>query len=167
MYKLAISNQYVKPQHSSKKSQAQRKKSPRKADLLNAQSASSVPSATKEKESVTGSRKLWGIPHATTAAVVSSTFGKLTTVGKLVEVKRKYKSQPNGSTNRWNTKWWFILRGSEDVLMELEGEWEHVQLQTTWQLMPCLKYVDNPPPNQPNNSTALAKPTEQSVKQIY
>ena len=33
--------------------------------------------------------------------------------------------------------------------------------------MPCLKYVDNPPPNQPNNSTALAKPTEQSVKQIY
>ena len=44
-----------------------------------------------------GSRKLWGTLHATTAAVVSSIIGKLTTVGKFVEVKRKYKSQPNGS----------------------------------------------------------------------
>ena len=121
-----------------------------------------VPSATREKESVPGSRKLWETLRATTAAVVSSTIGKLTTVGKLVEVKRKYKSQPNGSTNNRNTKWWSILRGSEDVLKELEREWERVQLQTTWQLMPCLKYVDNPPPNQPNNATALAKSTEQS-----
>ena len=149
-------------QHSSKKSQAQRKKNLRRGDLRNAQGESAISSAAREKESVPGSRKLWGTLRATTATVVSSTIGKLTTVGKLVEVKRKYKSQPNGSTNNRNTKWWFILRGSEDVLKELEGEWERVQLQTTWQLMPCLKYVDNPPPNQPNNATALVKPTEQS-----
>ena len=38
-----------------------------------------------------GSRKLWGTLRAATASVVSSTIGKLTTVGKHVEVKRKYK----------------------------------------------------------------------------
>ena len=70
-------------QHSSKKSQAQRKKSLRRADLRNAQSESAVPSSTREKESVPGSRKLWGTLRATTAAAVSSTIGKLTIVGKL------------------------------------------------------------------------------------
>ena len=75
-------------QHSSKKSRAQRKKSLRRADLHKAQCESTVPSATREKESVPGSRKLWGTLRAATASVVSSTIGKLTTVGKHVEVKR-------------------------------------------------------------------------------
>lgn len=149
-------------QHSSKKSRAQRKKCLRRADLHKAQCESAVPSATREKESVPGSRKLWGTLRAATASVVSSTIGKLTTVGKHVEVKRKYKLRPNGSTNNRNSKWWFILRGSEDVLKELEGEWERVQLQTNWQLMPCLKYVDNPPPDQPGIPTSPVVPTEQS-----
>ena len=149
-------------QHSSKKSRAQRKKSLRRADLHKAQCESTVPSATREKEGVPGSRKLWGTLRAATASVVSSTIGKLTTVGKHVEVKRKYKLRPNGSTKNRNSKWWFILRGSEYVLKELEGEWERVQLQTNWQLMPCLKYVDNPPPDQPDKPTATVVPTEQS-----
>ena len=149
-------------QHSSKKSRAQRKKSLRRADSHKAQCESTVLSATREKEGVPGSRKLWGTLRAATASVVSSTIGKLTTVGKHVEVKIKYKLRPNGSTKNRNSKWWFILRGSEDVLKELEGEWERVQLPTNWQLMPCLKYVDNPPPDQPDKPTATVVPTEQS-----
>ena len=78
-------------QHSSKKSRAQRKKSLRRADLHKAQCESTVPSATREKEGVPGSRKLWGTLRAATASVVSSTIGKLTTVGKHVKVKIKYK----------------------------------------------------------------------------
>ena len=148
--------------HSSKKSRAQRKKSLKRADLHKAQCESTVPSATREKEGVPGSRKLWGTLRAATASVVSSTIRKLTTVGKHVEVKIKYKLRPNGSTNNRNSKWLFILRGSEDVLKELEGEWERVQLQTNWQLMPCLKYVDNPPPDQPDKPTGTVVPTEQS-----
>ena len=94
-HKLPLQDQMPLISIAAKKSRAQRKKSLRRADLHNGQRESAVPSATytREKESVPGSRKLWGTLRAATASVVSSTIGKLTTVGKNVEVKRKYNDQ--------------------------------------------------------------------------
>ena len=46
----------------------------------------------------------------------------------------KYKSI-NGNSNR--IRWWFVLRGDEDILSVLESEWEQVQLQ---KLEPLLKF---------------------------
>ena len=48
----------------------------------------------------------------------------------------KYKSI-NGNSNR--IRWWFVLRGDEDILSVLESEWEQVQLQ---KLEPLLKFSD-------------------------
>lgn len=35
------------------------------------------------------------------------------------------------------THWWFIVKGSESDLEELEKEWDRVQLQTGWKLEMC------------------------------
>ena len=49
----------------------------------------------------------------------------------------KYKSI-NENSNR--IRWWFVLRGDEDILSVLESEWEQVQLQ---KLEPLLKFSDS------------------------
>ncbi len=41
-------------------------------------------------------------------------------------------------------KWWFVLRGEESMLEQLQKEWSIVALQTSWKLEPVLCYVDNP-----------------------
>ena len=39
-------------------------------------------------------------------------------------------------------RWWFIIHASENVLLDLEGRWEQLQLETGWKLEPCFKPVD-------------------------
>ena len=49
-------------------------------------------------------------------------------------VKRKYKvKEKNG---RRLTRWWFILRASEQTLRALENHWQKIQIQTAWKLEP-------------------------------
>ena len=35
-------------------------------------------------------------------------------------------------------RWWFLLKGDENILKKLEEEWEKIQLQTKWKLECCL-----------------------------
>ena len=35
-------------------------------------------------------------------------------------------------------KWWHVLSGDEDVLSILDNNWEHVEVQTSWHIEPCL-----------------------------
>ena len=39
-------------------------------------------------------------------------------------------------------RWWFIIHASENVLLDLEGSWNQLQLQTRWKLEPCFKPTD-------------------------
>ena len=47
-------------------------------------------------------------------------------------------------------KWWFLLKGKEDVLVDLEGQRNSIELQTKWKLEPCFK----PAPDAGDNSQA-------------
>ena len=62
-------------------------------------------------------------------AAVSSTLAKLTSVQSetQVQVKRKYKL-----SDKKTVRWWFVVRGTEEVLTKIENEWERVSLQTNW-----------------------------------
>ena len=65
---------------------------------------------------------------------------KLTSVtSDQVKARRKFKSL-NGNGN--HIRWWFVVRGSEDVLSKLESDWEQVQLQTKWKIEPLLKFAE-------------------------
>ena len=105
----------------------------------------------RPKERVVGARKIWGTLRTTTSNAVSSTLSKLTSKGNQVQVKRKFKSIQN--TNK-TVRWWFVIRGSEDMLQDIDSEWDHVSAQTNWKLEPLLKFPDpvdvhdNPPYNQ-------------------
>ena len=71
---------------------------------------------------------------STTPGAISSALKKLTTVGNQVSIKRKHKQLDSG-----HTRWWFVLKGEEQVLTQLEDEWERMCLQLSWKLEPCFK----------------------------
>ena len=79
-------------------------------------SVSDFKANSKTKVPVAGARKVWGTMKETTTAALS-----------------------NSVKNRW----WFVLRGGEDLLTKLESEWEYVQLQTKWKLEPLLKFSES------------------------
>ena len=89
--------------------------------------------ANTQKTKVSGVRRIWGTLKSTTAFTVSSTLKKLSTLGNKLALRRKYKTN-EGSVR---TQWWFVVKGSETDLEELEKEWDRVQLQTGWKLENC------------------------------
>ena len=98
-------------------------------------------SSSKPKVPVSGARKVWGTMRETSTSAVITTLTKLTSMtSEQVQARRNFKSI-NGSSNR--IRWWFVLRGDEDILSILESEWEQVQLQTNWKLEPLLKFSDS------------------------
>ena len=125
---------------------------------------------------VVGARKVWGF---TSEHAISTAVNKLTTLGdKEIKTIRRFRRYP-GSKPRW----WFVLKGGEDVLTDLERQWNEIELQTKWKLEPCLRLVDadttdadddsNQPPNQdaattapnstPNPLTTTVSSNEESV----
>ena len=54
-------------------------------------------------------------------------------------VKRKFQEGGPGQRDRW----WFLIRGSEAVLGELENIWSSVSLQVGWKLEICMKPSDD------------------------
>ena len=67
-----------------------------------------------------------------------------------LQIKRKYKLSRNNPDTV--TKWWFVVRDEESVLLELEREWSSVAMQTAWKLEPVHSYVEH---STPNESTEL------------
>ncbi len=76
----------------------------------------------------------YGAQSCTVATVVKA-ISHLTNISE-VRVKRKYKTTDEGKI----TRWWYIVRAEEELLKQLEGTWEKVQLQTSWKLEPCYKH---------------------------
>ena len=102
-------------------------------------------------EKIPGMRKVWGSMRSCSVQSMASTIAKLcpTMVEKL-QVRRKYKTSRDGKISRW----WFLIRGEEQVLTELEEKWGCVALQTSWKLEDCLKYnkPEQQPPPSPGSS---------------
>lgn len=77
--------------------------------------------------------RIWGAVRSCTISAVSSTLKKLTTVDNQLTVKRRRRFYDRSGISYY----WFILRGNEDVLCELEGERDRAYLQTEWKLENC------------------------------
>ena len=102
-----------------------------------------------------GVRRIWGTLRNTPPAAVSATLCKLTTLGNQLSVRRK----TNDISGR--NRWWFLVKGNEEVLAQLEREWERVSLQTSWKLEPCTKPKtadDKPSPSDPPSSSPNSQP---------
>ena len=59
-----------------------------------------------------------------------------------------------GSHRNKLSKWWFVVRGEEEVLKQLGAKWNLVEMQLDWKLEPLLKF-----------SEANTQPTERDVHQ--
>ena len=106
------------------------------------------PNETKKKRvPILEARRVWGTMRCTSSHAVSVAL-KLTNIdtSKLV-VKRKFKC----STTKPNCieKWWFIVRGEEELLCQLEEKWGAVAVQTAWKLQPAFMFVSDPLPVNP------------------
>ena len=86
-----------------------------------------------------GTRKIWGTMKSATTAVVANA---LKTLAKMppnsLTIKRKYKIANNNP--KQVTRWWFVVRGEECLLEQLQASWQSVSIQTSWKLEPVLKH---------------------------
>ena len=97
--------------------------------------------ATRLRVTVPGVRKVWGTKKDATTTVVLRTIRQLTKIDpeKRLTVKRKFQEGGPGRRDRW----WFLIRGYEAVLGELENLWNSVSLQVGWKLEMCTKPSDD------------------------
>ena len=87
---------------------------------------------------IKGARKVWNTYKFVTASAVSHAVQKITSISAAdLSIKRKYKS--NGKV----LSWWFVVRGEETILEQLDRLWEQVYLQTKWDLKPLLSFSDS------------------------
>ena len=84
---------------------------------------------------------MWGTKKDASTTVVLHTVRQLTKLdsNKRLSVKRKFYEGEPGRRDRW----WFLLRGPESVLDELENLWNCVSLQVGWRLETCTKPSDD------------------------
>ena len=95
--------------------------------------------SSKMRVQISGARRIWGTLKTTTCAAVSSSLKRLTSFSDQIMVKRKYKTaRDNHAVVK---KWWFILRGSEERLQQLENEWEPVAIHTSWKIEPAYRFT--------------------------
>ena len=80
-----------------------------------------------------GVRRVWGTFKSTPTGAVIAALKKLTTLGEQLRVKRKFREGTRSD------RWWFLLYGEEELLKQLEGQWEKVALQTNWKIESCTK----------------------------
>ena len=99
--------------------------------------------SSKRRMQISGARRIWGTLKTTTCAAVSSSLKRLISFSDQIKVKRKYKTaRDNHAVAK---KWWFILRGSEECLQQLENEWEPVATHTSWKIEPAYHFICDAP----------------------
>jgi len=93
-----------------------------------------------KKELVPGARRVWGTMRTCTVPTVVNSIARLTNVGdNVLQVKRKFKTGTDGKV----TRWWYVIHAEEACLQQLESEWQKVELQTSWKLEPCYRYLES------------------------
>ena len=92
----------------------------------------------RRKIPVVNARKVWGTLKSSTCSTVATVFKKLISqsLADRLTVKRKYITNSNGSVQRW----WYVIRGEELDLAELEKAWEAIATQTSWKLEPLFRF---------------------------
>ena len=89
------------------------------------------PSSQRQRkcDTIPGAQRIWETMRSTHTAV-NNALKQLTTVdvSQLI-VNRQFKAAVNDPTRVH--KWWFIVRGEEDLLQQVEGAWNPVGVPTT------------------------------------
>ena len=62
--------------------------------------------------------------------------------------------------------WWFVLRGEESTLQNLESCWNQLELQTKWKLEPVLRYSDAVAGTESDRSTESDRPIPPTTEEI-
>ena len=115
-------------------------------------SSQSTPNSSGPRVKFQGVRRMWGTMKSTSTTAVTSTLKKLTTHGDKVSVKRKNRTKDNGREKSW----WFLIKGQEGVLCNLENEWDSsVGLQTNWKLESCYR-----PTTSDNTDSTPSQPSQ-------
>ena len=121
-----------------------------------------------EKEHIPGTRRVWGTLHTTQVGAMVSTLKKLTKAGSKVRVYRKFRT-----SRQSKACWWFNLKGKENDLCALEGEWDSVTLHTNWMLEHYCKptAVSNcnnlePTPAEHDEHDELVQPSGSSTTEV-
>ena len=109
----------------------------------------------RPSEKVAGVRRIWGTLRGCSSKTVLTALQRLSTVADKVEVRRKFKKKKNNSV-----QWWFLIRGQELVLQQLEQQWEKIQTQTSWKLEHCHRPVSVPSNEEtsPHNVSSFLSP---------
>ena len=91
--------------------------------------------APADKEVVPSVRRIWGTKKDVSISTIAKTLKQHTSVGNKVAIQRKIRRMAN---NRLH--WWYLVRSDENVLEELDKEWEQVASATDsarWKLEQC------------------------------
>ena len=119
-----------------------------------------------EKVRVQGARRVWGTLKLTTPSSLKSAISKFCPATS-IQIKRKTVCDNVGEVK----KWWFVIHAPEEVLVELDCEWEQLKLQTGWKLEPCFKPTSHtipvdsssPCPTQQHTSASTGGSHNQSI----
>ena len=104
--------------------------------LLNSKASPGGHGAAENWQVVDGVRRVWGTMRGCSYRTVLSTLQWLTTVAENVEVHRKFKKRGNTEV-----QWWFLIRGEETVLQNLDQECVNIKNSTSWKLERCYQLV--------------------------
>ena len=89
--------------------------------------------------SVKGARKVWNTYKIVTTSAISQAIHTITGIPTTsLSIKRKFRLN---ATDNKVAAWWFVIRGEESVLEQLDSSWQQVNLQTKWELKPVLSYA--------------------------
>ena len=102
-------------------------------------------------------KRVWGAKRDATASVVLQTVKQLTKIDpeKRLTVNRKFQE---GESDR-RDHWWYLIRGSEAALADIENLWNSVSLQVGWKLESCTKPLEND-----DSTTTASANTNESTK---
>ena len=125
-------------------------------------------SPRKARVQVSGARKVWGTLKHTPVEAVSNALKNLTDIPLAsLTIKRKYKTVHKNS-RQLVVRWWFVVRGEERILQELQEKWGPVATQTSWRLEPLLEF-EKTDPTTPLSETTLessSTPTDGSPENV-
>ena len=98
-------------------------------------------SPMRKRTTIVGARRIWGTLKNTTVTAVSATLKRLTSTDTTkLKIKRKFKTATSDPSRV--QKWWFMVRGDEELIKQLEEKWDIVAMQTAWKLEPAFMYVE-------------------------
>ena len=102
-----------------------------------------IPKTRRKFITVPGSRRIWGTMKNTTCAAIQNAVRRFTPgiPNQRLSFKRKYKSANDGTV----TKWWFVVRGEESLLADLDNQWNTITTQLGWKLQPTYSFDESVP----------------------